>query len=115
LAQSLASQVNIAIENALLFNLTDQQLQARINELAGLQRVSGELNSTLDLNRILDIVLEEAIRVTEADFGNVNLYDTQTGNLVAHKEQNWPANALQMVTNSHPQRLAPCKDLWAAP
>jgi GAF domain-containing protein len=70
LAQSLASQVNIALENALLFNLTDQQLQTRVNELAGLQRVSSELNRTLDLNRILDIVLEEAIRVTQADFGN---------------------------------------------
>jgi GAF domain-containing protein/DNA-binding response OmpR family regulator len=93
LAQSLASQVNIAIENALLFNLTDQQLQTRVNELAGLQRVSGELNSTLDLNRILDIVLEEAIRVTRADFGNVNLYDVQTGTLVAYKEQGWPDHA----------------------
>lgn len=90
LAQSLASQVNIAIENALLFNSTDQQLQTRVNELTGLQRVSGELNKTFDLNRILDIVLEEAIRVTQADFGNVNLYDAQTGNLVAHKEQSWP-------------------------
>ena len=93
LAQSLANQVNIAIENALLFSLTDQQLQTRVNELAGLQRVSGELNSTLDLNRILDIVLEEAIQVTQADFGNVNLYDAQTGNLVAHKEQGWPDKA----------------------
>ncbi len=98
LAQSLASQVNIAIENALLFDLTDQQLQTRVNELAGLQRVSGELNSTLDLKRILDIVLEEAIRVTQADFGNVNLYDAQTGSLVAHKEQGWPDSA---HTGSH--------------
>lgn len=106
LAQSLASQVNIAIENALLFNLTDQQLQTRVNELAGLQRVSGELNSTLDLNRILDIVLEEAIRVTEADFGNVNLYDAQTGNLVAHKEQNWPANASTEGNNFSAKTIA---------
>src|SRR6185503_12622259 len=29
------------------------------------------------------------IQVTQADFGNVNLYDAQTGNLVAHKEQGW--------------------------
>ncbi|GAB4411285.1 MAG: hypothetical protein Fur0044_05250 [Anaerolineae bacterium] len=93
LAQSLASQVNIAIENALLFNSTDQKLQTRINELTGLQRVSGELNKTFELNRILDIVLEEAIRITQADFGNVNLYDAQTGHLVAHKEQGWPTGA----------------------
>lgn len=87
LAQSLISQVSIALENARLFSMTDQQLQKRVNELAGLQRVSSELNSTLDLNRILDIVLEEATRVTLADFGSVNLYDAKTGRLVAHKEQ----------------------------
>ncbi|MFN8454549.1 MAG: GAF domain-containing protein [Anaerolineae bacterium] len=87
LAQSLINQVSIALENARLFNLTDQQLQKRVNELAGLQRVSSELNSTLDLNHILDLVLEEATRVTLADFGSVNLYDAKTNRLVAHKEQ----------------------------
>jgi GAF domain-containing protein/DNA-binding response OmpR family regulator/nitrogen-specific signal transduction histidine kinase len=87
LAQSLTSQANIALENAHLFGLTDQRLQRRIDELAGLQRVSSELNSTLDLDRILGLVLEEALRVTKADLGNVNLYDAGTGKLVAHKEQ----------------------------
>jgi GAF domain-containing protein/DNA-binding response OmpR family regulator len=87
LAQSLVTQANIALENASLFSLTDQQLQKRVNELAGLQHVGSEINSTLDLNHILSIVLEEAIRVTQADFGNVNLYDAKTGKLVAYKEQ----------------------------
>ncbi len=90
LAHSLVTQANIALENAHLFSLTDQQLQKRVNELAGLQHVSSEINSTLDLNHILSIVLEEAIRVTQADFGNVNLYDAKTGKLVAYKEQGWP-------------------------
>ena len=87
LAQSLANQANIALENARLFSLTDQQLQSRIDELAGLQRVSRESNSTLDLDRILNVILEEAMRVTRADFGDVNLYDAETGALVAHTEQ----------------------------
>lgn len=95
LAQSLITQATIALENALLFNLTDQRLQKRVNELAGLQRVSNELNSTLDLNRVLNIVLEEAIRVTQADFGNVNLYDAKTGKLVAYKEQSRPGRRTQ--------------------
>ena len=67
LAQSLVTQANIALENALLFSQTDEQLQKRVNELAGLQRISNELNSTLDLNHLLNIVLEEAIRATQAD------------------------------------------------
>jgi GAF domain-containing protein len=89
LAQALVSQANIALQNAQLFNLTDQQLQQRVDELAGLQRVSAELNSTLDLNRLLNIALEEARRVTQADFGSVNLYDARTGQLVAHTEHGW--------------------------
>ena len=61
LAQSLANQASIALDNARLFGLTDQRLQRRIDELSGLQRVSDELNSTLDLDKILDLVLAEAL------------------------------------------------------
>ena len=82
-----ANQVAIAIDHARRFSFTDQQLQNRIHELAGLQRVSHELNSTLDLDRILSLVLEEAMRVTQADFGNVSLYNARTQELTAHQEQ----------------------------
>lgn len=87
LAQSLANQASIALDNARLFGLTDQRLQRRIDELSGLQRVSDELNSTLDLDKILNLVLAEAMRVTKADLGHVDLYDAGTRQLVAHKEQ----------------------------
>ncbi len=81
-----ANQAAIAIDNARRFSLTDQQLQNRVQELAGLQRVSRELNSTLDLDRILSLVLEEAMRLTQSDFGNVSLYNAKTQELTAHKE-----------------------------
>ncbi|UCC89007.1 MAG: GAF domain-containing protein [Anaerolineales bacterium] len=84
LAQALTSQAAVALYNAQLFKLTDEQLHKRIRELTGLQRVSQELNSTLDQNRILQLVLEEAVRATGADFGNVNLHDSDTGQLLAH-------------------------------
>ncbi len=87
LAQSLANQANIALDNARLFSLTDQQLQSRVDELAGLHRFSRESNSTLDLDKILDVILEEAMQVTRADMGHVNLYDAKTKKLVAHKSQ----------------------------
>ena len=83
LAQALTNQAAIALHNAQLFSLTDEQLHKRIEELSGLQRVSQELNSTLDQDRILQLVLEEAIRATGADFGNVNLHDHETGQLLA--------------------------------
>ncbi|MBN1219550.1 MAG: GAF domain-containing protein [Anaerolineae bacterium] len=92
LAQSLASQAHIALENARLFGLTDQRLQRRIDELAGLQHISRELNSTLDLDKILDLVLEEALRVTHANLGTVAVYKISTGELIARKEQEGPGS-----------------------
>ncbi|KPK03696.1 MAG: hypothetical protein AMJ56_18670, partial [Anaerolineae bacterium SG8_19] len=82
-----ANQAAIAIDHARRYTVTGQQLQNRVDELAGLQRVSRELNSTLDLDRILNLVLEEAMRVTQASFGNVSLYNAKTRELTAHKEQ----------------------------
>ncbi|MBN1992780.1 MAG: GAF domain-containing protein [Anaerolineae bacterium] len=102
LAQSLAGQANIMMENARLFSLTDQRLQRRIDELAGLQRVSRELNSTLDLDIILDLVLAEALRVTRADLGQVNLYDPRTGKLTAHKEQGGTGGSIPPANEASP-------------
>ncbi|MCB0208197.1 MAG: GAF domain-containing protein [Anaerolineae bacterium] len=84
----IASQITTALENTHLFTVTNQQLQVRINELAGLQRVSSELNRTLDVNKILGTVLEEALRVTQADFGNVYFYHASTAQLIPYSEQN---------------------------
>ncbi len=77
LARALTGQTAIALQNALLSSLTDERLHKRIKELAGLQRVSQELNSTLERNRILQMVLREAVRATGADFGNVNLHNKE--------------------------------------
>ncbi|RME73645.1 MAG: GAF domain-containing protein, partial [Chloroflexi bacterium] len=82
-----ANQAAIAMDYARRFSLTDQQLQLRAHQLAGLQRLSRELNSTLDLDKILDMLLDEAMRITGADFGNVSLYDVARQEFTAHKEQ----------------------------
>jgi PAS domain S-box-containing protein len=84
LGQALTSQAAVALHNVQLFSLTDERLHKRIQELSGLQRVSQELNSTLDQHRILQLVLKEAIRATGADLGNVNLHDSDTGQLLAY-------------------------------
>jgi PAS domain S-box-containing protein len=84
LAQALTSQAAVALHNVQLFSLTDERLHKRIQELSGLQRISQELNSTLDQHRILQLVLKEAIRATDADLGNVNLHDSDTGQLLAY-------------------------------
>lgn len=85
LLELTANQVAVALENAQLFSQANQQLQRRIDELAGLQRVSNELNSTLDMNKILSMVLDEALQITRADSGDVFFYNAAQGKLVAHR------------------------------
>lgn len=82
LCRALANQAAIAIDNARLYEQTDERLNARIEELVALQRTMQELNATLDLDRILQVVLESAVRTTRTTHGNVVLMDTDTGKLV---------------------------------
>lgn len=84
LLEVVANQVAVALENAQLYNVANQQLQRRIDELAGLQRVSNELNSTLDMNKILSMVLDEALQLTRADSGDVFFYNAAQAKLIAY-------------------------------
>jgi len=84
LAESLAAQAAIAIENARLYEQAQQEIgeRARAGEaMRRLQRVSREINATLDLGHILNLVLEEAIRQSKATHGAIVLRDSASGEL----------------------------------
>jgi len=65
LAQTIANQVAVAIQNARLF----QAVQAANEELSMMQRIDRELNTTLDYRRVMEITLDWAVRVVGADIG----------------------------------------------
>mgnify|MGYP001043728319 CR=1 FL=1 len=77
----LADHAGIAIENARLFEQTDERLQARIDELTFLQRTTQEINATLALDRILKTVLELALQNTGATHGEAMLINLTTGDM----------------------------------
>jgi PAS domain S-box-containing protein len=81
LGTALANQAAIAIENSRLYERTDERLQARVDELTALQRVTRELNATLALDHIVDALLDAAIEATGATHGNVLLLDLMSGHL----------------------------------
>ena len=66
-----ASQASALLENARLYEATDDNLRNRIEELRSVSRVSRELNATLELERILQVISDEAIRAEGATCGNV--------------------------------------------
>lgn len=73
---TLAGQAAIAIDNARLFRATDQQLQARLEELTQLRRIDMQLNETLDADKAMLIALEWACRLSGAETGYLGLVET---------------------------------------
>ncbi len=62
--ETAASEIAVAIENALLYSQTDAELHNRISQLSTLRQMSRLVASTLDLSRVLDIVSQQAVELT---------------------------------------------------
>ncbi|MGH2594187.1 MAG: GAF domain-containing protein, partial [Anaerolineae bacterium] len=96
-----ATQIAAMVENARLYVLTDVRLQQRVEELAALSAISQELNATLDLERILDLVLDEAVRASGATRGSIVLVDPTTQEQVLRAMRGYTAEEIErarMVT-----------------
>ena len=73
LASAIAGQIAIALDKASLATETDDSLRQRVEQLTGLTRVSQALNSTLNLETLIQLVFDEAIHLTQADCGIIFL------------------------------------------
>jgi len=85
LLTAFAAQAAIAIENARLYTLTDQELNARLEELSVLQRIDRELNATLDVQRAMRITLDWAMRQSGADAGFIARLDEDGLHIMAQE------------------------------
>jgi signal transduction histidine kinase len=73
LLTAFAGQAAVAIENARLFQMTDQALASRVQQLDNMQRIDQELNRTLDLQRVVELTIDNAMRESGADSGALAL------------------------------------------
>jgi GAF domain-containing protein len=73
LLATLAAQLASGLERARLYASTDQKLQHRVEQLTALTRVSREINQSLALEHLLDLVLDEVKHLTRADCGSIVL------------------------------------------
>jgi two-component sensor histidine kinase/putative methionine-R-sulfoxide reductase with GAF domain len=64
--ETAAGEMAIAIENARLYVQTDAELQRRISQLSSLQRMSRMVASTLELSAVLDLIMEQIIKLSSA-------------------------------------------------
>lgn len=97
--ETFAGQAAIAIENARLFQKTDEQLSARVQELETLEKIDAELNRALDLERVASITVKWAIANTGATaglLGIINEADTPRLEILhtyGYTEQDYPVGA----------------------
>jgi signal transduction histidine kinase len=73
----------VAIENARLFAQTDQALADRVAELSMMQRIDRELNAALDVQRVMDLTLDWAMKNTAATAGSVGMVTEAGINIIA--------------------------------
>jgi GAF domain-containing protein/HAMP domain-containing protein len=69
--QSIANQAAIAIENARLY----EDVQSRLAQVTALQETIKAVASTLELDKLLNLITEEATALLQADGGVLNLVD----------------------------------------
>ena len=75
--EAFAGQAAIAIENAQLYTQTDQALSERVEELSIMQNIDRELNASLDINRAMQITLDNAMLRSHADAAFIGSLDTE--------------------------------------
>ena len=69
--RTLAGQVTVALENRRLF----RDVEARVNELTVITRIGRRLASTLELDEVLSLIVEESVNATEAQQASIALYN----------------------------------------
>ncbi len=85
LLTAFAGQAAVAIENARLLALTDQELTARVEELSIMGRIVRELNASLEVDRAMRITLEWAMRQANAEAGLIGMLEENELRIMAQQ------------------------------
>lgn len=81
--EAFSGQAAIALDNAILFEQTDQELASRVEELRQLRRIDLLLNETLNMDKAMAFTLEWACRLSHANSGHLGLIRPETGRIEA--------------------------------
>jgi signal transduction histidine kinase len=90
LLRTFASQTALAISNARIYATVAQELTRFSKQLQSLRAISREMTSTLDLNRLFEVVLERAIDYTRATAGCLHLHDVERNRFVMAAHLGYP-------------------------
>lgn len=79
-----SGQIAGVIERATLYSQTDESLRRRVEQLTAVARISRELNSTLELPRLMQRVYDEVLYTTRANCGTILLFDLSQASATSH-------------------------------
>ena len=94
--RTLAGQATVALENRRLF----EDIQARVGELTVLTRIGRRLASTLELNEVLALIVDEAIGATTATHASIALYNELEQALEMKMMRGYPAEVEASILNT---------------
>jgi signal transduction histidine kinase len=89
LLTAFAVNAAVAVDNARLFTMTDQALASRLDELSTLQEIDRQLNTSLDIRRVLEVTLDWGLRVIDAKAGSIALLNRDDNTLVLMATHNY--------------------------
>jgi GAF domain-containing protein len=89
LLSSIGQWAAVAIENARLYQQTDERLQTRVKELSALYTIAEMVNLSLDLDEILQLSLDRAIEVAGMDSGGILVLDPSTSEIFLRAHRGW--------------------------
>ncbi len=95
LLTTFAGQAAIAIENARLFQMTDQQLAARVDELDTMQQIDRQLNETLELLRVFEITLDWALKESGATAGALGVVQDEPPSIRIGFYRGYPEDSIE--------------------
>jgi signal transduction histidine kinase len=85
LLTAFAGQAAVAIENARLLALIDQELADKVDELQVMGRIVRELNASLEVDRAMRTTLEWAMRRSNAEAGLIGMIEEDHLRLIAQQ------------------------------
>jgi PAS domain S-box-containing protein len=99
----VANQAAVAIENAQLYGLTDEQFQERIEKFTALQRIGQELTANLEKGSALDLVLSESLRLTSATHGSIAMRNEAKGDYRIALAQGYTSEEVNQLKTVWPE------------
>jgi PAS domain S-box-containing protein len=89
LLTSIGRHVGMAVENARLHDETSR----RLRELSATEEIMGQLSSTLDVDKVIQLVLDKAMEATNASAGSIDLVAEDHSHLIWLAHRGYPAEA----------------------